>query len=50
MTNTKTIQITIPLEVAVELSKFTQTYAPLVKVVAQACFDTLYSNKIVNEE
>ena len=43
------VQIEIPLSTAKELSKFTDTYAPLVKIVAQACFDVLYKFNITND-
>ena len=50
MTKNETIQIEIPLDVAIEMSKMTETYAPLTKAVAQACFDALYENKIVSKD
>lgn len=50
MIDDKTIEIKIPLDVAIEMSKMTETYAPLTKAVAQACFDALYGNKIVSED
>jgi len=48
--NEDSIKIEIPLSTAKELSKFTETYAPLVKVVAKACFHALYDNKIVVDD
>jgi hypothetical protein len=48
--NEDSIKIEIPLSIARELSKFTDTYAPLVKAVAKACFDALYDNKIVVDD
>lgn len=50
MTNNETINITIPLDVAIEMAKMTETYAPLTKAVAQACYDALYDNKIVSDD
>jgi hypothetical protein len=44
------IQIEIPLSAAKELSKYTDTYAPLIKIAAQSCFDALYKNNILNGE
>jgi hypothetical protein len=48
--NEDSIKIEIPLSTAKELAKFTETYAPLVKIVAKACFDVLYDNKIVIDD
>jgi hypothetical protein len=48
--NEETIKIEIPLSTAKELSKFTETYAPLVRVVAKACFHALYDNKIIVDD
>ncbi len=50
MIDDKSIKIEIPLNVAIEMSKMTETYAPLTKAVAQACFTALYENKIVSED
>lgn len=36
-----TIEVTLPLEVAKELSKMTETFAPLVKAIAIACSEAL---------
>jgi hypothetical protein len=44
------IQIEIPLSAAKELSKYIDTYAPLMKIAAQSCFDALYKNNILNGE
>jgi hypothetical protein len=50
MTNKDNINIEIPIYIAKEVSEWKYCYAPLLREIAQACYSSLYENKIVNEE
>lgn len=49
MTNQEKITIEIPVYIAQGIAEWKDCYAPLLREVANACYNSLYDNKIISE-